>query len=301
MNIKTLALLLLIAGLACTDSGNTEDVLAQDSSLARDLALANQDTAATPQLQDVPAVAEPIPVEVEPEPEPAPRTRPRATTPARPPVVRRPATRPAPPPVTEPEAPSTRITESGNTETVAPGGTERALGTISAGSEISLSAGERVCTNTNKVGDRFNAQIANAVMGANGTVIPAGANAVVSISSLKKSARSGDNIEIGLTVESITFDGRTYAVSSETTYAEVDRVRSQSRTDDVKKVATGAAIGAVLGQILGGKTKSTVIGAATGAAAGAVVANRNADYDGCVPSGGRITIRLSEALTIQRT
>jgi hypothetical protein len=298
---KLSTLFLLVASLACTDSGNKEDVLAQDSSLARDLALANQDTAATPQLQDVPAVAEPIPVEIEPEPEPAPRPRPRATTPARPPIVRRPATRPAPPPVTEPETPSTRITESGNTETIAPGGTERALGTISAGSEISLSAGERVCTNTNKVGDRFNAQIANAVMGANGTVIPAGANAVVSISSLKKSARSGDNIEIGLTVESITFDGRTYAVSSETTYAEVDRVRSQSRSDDVKKVATGAAIGAVLGQILGGKTKSTVIGAATGAAAGAVVANRNADYEGCVPSGGRITIRLSEALTIQRT
>ena len=114
-------------------------------------------------------------------------------------------------------------------------------------------------------------------------------------------ALANDNIEIGLTVESISFDGRTYAVSSETTYAEVDRVRAQSRSDDVRKVATGAAIGAVLGRVLGGKTKSTVIGAATGAAAGAVVASRNADFDGCVPSGGRITIRLSESLTIQRT
>ena len=301
--MKYFAFLLTVSlGLAACTDARKQDVLAQDSSLARDLALANQDTAATPQLQDVPAVAEPAPVEVEPEPARAPpRARPRATTPARQPVARRPAPRPSRPPEIEAETPSTRITESGNTETIAPRGTERALGTISAGSEISLAAGERVCTNTNRVGDRFNAQISNAVMGANGTVIPAGANAVVSISSLKKSARSGDNIEIGLTVESITFDGRTYAVSSETTYAEVDRVRAQSRTDDVKKVATGAAIGAVLGQIFGGKTKSTVIGAATGAAAGAVVANRNADYDGCVPSGGRITIRLSEALTIQRT
>ncbi|HZJ01025.1 MAG TPA: YMGG-like glycine zipper-containing protein, partial [Gemmatimonadaceae bacterium] len=62
-----------------------------------------------------------------------------------------------------------------------------------------------------------------------------------------------------------------------------------------------AAIGAVLGQILGHKTKSTVIGAGAGAAAGAVIANRNADYDGCVPDGGRITIRLTEPLTIQAT
>jgi uncharacterized protein YcfJ len=69
----------------------------------------------------------------------------------------------------------------------------------------------------------------------------------------------------------------------------------------VKKVAAGAAIGAVLGQIFGHKTKSTVIGAAAGGAAGAVVASRNANYDGCVPSGGRITIRLTEPLTIQAT
>jgi len=138
-------------------------------------------------------------------------------------------------------------------------------------------------------------------MGANGTVIPVGATAVVTIASLRKSERTGESIEIGLTVESISFEGRTYAVSSETTYAEVDRVRAQSRGDDARKVATGAAIGAVLGGILGGKTKTAVIGAATGAAAGAVVANRNADYDGCIPEGGRITIKLNEPLTIQRS
>jgi uncharacterized protein YcfJ len=90
-------------------------------------------------------------------------------------------------------------------------------------------------------------------------------------------------------------------VIAETTYAQVDRVRAESRASDTKKVVTGAAIGAVLGQILGHKTKSTVIGAATGAAAGAVVASRNANYDGCVPSGGRITIRLTQPLTIQAT
>ncbi len=290
--------LLLLASLvmtACSDGQKGEDVLAQDSSLARDLALANQDTTSQPQLADVPVSPEPTPVEVD-EPPPV-RTSP--PPPPRRTIVRRPVPSPAAAPA--PVPPSPRITESGNTEVVTAAGTERALGVISAGSEISLASGQRVCTNTNSVGDRFTAQIANAVMGANGTVIPVGATAVVTISSLKKSQGSGDNIEIGLTVESISFEGRTYSVNSETTYAEVDRVRAESRSDDVRKVATGAAIGAVLGRVLGGKTKSTVIGAATGAAAGAVVASRNADFDGCVPSGGRITIRLSESLTIQRT
>lgn len=296
---KILATMLIVTALgaiACSNGGDRQDVLAEDSTLARDLALANQDTTSVPQLADVPTTAEPQPVEAEAAP--APIVRPAPAPPRRRAVVNR----PSPPPARVVDAePVTRVTESGNTETVTPGATERPLGVVSAGSEISLASGQRVCTNTNKVGDRFTASISNPVMGANGTVIPVGATALVSIASLKKSERSGDQIEIGLTVESITFDGRTYAVSSETTYAEVDRVRVQSRGDDARKVATGAAIGAVLGGILGGKTKSTVIGAATGAAAGAVVANRNADYEGCIPDGGRITIRLSEPLTLQRT
>jgi len=298
--IRTMAAL-LIAGVAvagCSDGKNRDDPLSQDTSLVRDLALANQDTASRPALQDVPVTAEPAPIVSEPEPAPAPRAQPRAKTP----VVRtREPRRTTPAPVPVAERPEVRVMESGNTERVTEKGSEKAFGVISSGSEISLLASQRVCTNTNSVGDRFTAEISNPVMGANGTVIPVGATATVSVTSLHKSERSGDNIEVGLRVESITYGGKTYPVTSEVTYAQIDRVRAESRGDDVKKVATGAAIGAVLGQILGGRTKSTVIGAATGAAAGAVVANRNANYDGCVPSGGRITIRLTEPLTIQLT
>jgi hypothetical protein len=294
-NIKAVAAVLLAGAVftACSDRQNKDDALAQDTSLARDLALANQDTASRPELRDVPITSEPEPVTSEPAPAPARRRTETAV--ARKPVVKH--TAPAP----VPQTPAVRVTESGNTERVTEAGSEKPLGVVSSGSEITLSAGQKICTNTNSVGDRFTAQISDPVMGANGTVIPVGATATVAVTSLHKSERSGDNIEIGLRVESITYGGKTYPVASEVTYAQVDRVRAESRTDDAKKVATGAAIGAVLGQILGHRTKSTVIGAATGAAAGAVVANRNADYDGCVPSGGRITIRLTQPLTIQAT
>ena len=297
---------------ACSDrkSGN-EDALAQDTTLMRDLALANQDTASQPQLKDVPVEAEPAPIEAAPEPEPAPRPRvQRRAAPTRraaappPPPVRRTASRPrraAPRPEPEPDARGETVTESGNRVTVAAPGSERALGVVSVGSEMTLASGQRICTNTNNVGDRFTAQLAEPVMGANGAVIPVGSSVVVVVTSLSRSDGAGDNIEIGLRVESVTFGGRTYSVSSEVTHAQVDRVRSESRGDDARKVATGAAIGAVVGQILGRKTKSTVIGAATGAAAGAVVASRNANFDGCVPDGGRITIRLTQPLTIQVT
>ncbi len=294
-SVALLAAITIVTVSACKDAKKSEDVLAQDTSLNNDLALANRDTASQPQLKDVPVSPLPAPVPAEPAPAPVVR-RPAPRVVAPKPVVRTPAksTTPAP-------EPAERVTASGNTERATAPGSEKPLGVISAGSEIALSSGQRICTNTNSVGDRFTAQIADPVMGANGTVIPAGATATVEISTLQKSNGDGDKIEIGLRVESVTFGGRTYAVSAETTYAQVDRVRAESRGDDTKKVVTGAAIGAVLGQILGHRTKSTVIGAATGAAAGAVVAARNANYDGCVPSGGRITIRLTQPLTIQAT
>lgn len=293
----TSVLLATLMTVACSDA-RKNDVLAEDTSLNRDLALANQDTMSKPELRDVPVATEPTPIISEPEPAAAPAPPPRRTAAQ---VVRKPAPRATKPAPATPEPPAVQVTASGNTERVSERGSEQPLGVVSSGSEISLASGQRICTNTNSIGDRFTAQIAEPVMGANGTVIPVGATATVSITSLRRSEKSGDNIEIGLRVESISYAGKTYAVTSETTYAQVDRVRAESNGSTARKVATGAAIGAVLGQILGGKTKSTVIGAGAGAAAGAVIANRNADYDGCVPSGGRITIRLTEPLTIQAT
>lgn len=311
MNIRNLTTILLLSGSvsigACSGDGNPDDVLAQDTSLTRDLALANEDTTSEPQLADVPVSAEPKAAEAEPELTPAPRASrpqvPRArvvTAPART-AVRPPASRPRPAPAVDDAPVDGTVTASGNTVSSGARGSERPLGVVVAGSEFTLTSGQRICTNTNRVGDRFTAQLAEPVMGDNGAVIPVGATLVGEVSTLSRSDGAGDNIEIGLRVESVAFGGKTYPISTEVTYAQVDKVRAESRGDDVKKVATGAAIGAVLGQIFGGKTKSTVIGAAGGAAAGAVMAGRNANYNGCVPDGGKITVRLTRPLTIQVT
>src|SRR5512142_2419278 len=48
-------LALAISAAACTTKDKTSDSLAVDTSLNRDLALANRDSAAQPQLQDVPS------------------------------------------------------------------------------------------------------------------------------------------------------------------------------------------------------------------------------------------------------
>jgi hypothetical protein len=289
--------LALLAG-ACKDSKNS-DTLAQDTSLNRDLQMANQDTTAQPQLQDVPATGTPSVPEAS-NSAPIVRTPSRAasTPPRTPPrTTTRTPVRTTPQPSNPTPVPTT--TASGNTVTRGNSGSERAVGSIPAGSEITLASNSRVCTNTNKVGDRFSATVSNTVTGSNGATIPAGATATVQITELDRSENANDPVRMGFRVVSVTFGGRTYPLDATTTYANVDRVKNQPKNKDVQKVVGGAAVGAIIGQILGKDTKSTVIGAATGAAAGTAAAAATSNYEGCVPSGGRITITLDNAATVQ--
>jgi hypothetical protein len=276
------AVAMLAIGACSGDKKN--DSLAQDSTLNQDIALANRDTAAQPQLKDVPATTAPAP---------APSTaRPRSTTP----TPTRTTPRPAPPRVTP--APTTSTTSSGNTVTRTPGARETGLGTIAAGTSISLTSNSRVCTNTNHVGDAVTATVAQSVTGSNGAVIPAGATANLEITQLKRSENMQDKIQMGFRVKSISFGGHTYPVTATVSSAQVDRVKNQPGSKDAQKVATGAAVGAIVGQILGHSTKSTVIGGAVGAAAGAGTAAATSNYEGCVPSGGNITIALDNSVQV---
>ncbi len=283
---------------ACKRGDKPEDALAQDTSLAHDLQLANADTMAQPQLKDVPVTVSSAQNPAAPAPKISQRQTPsEILTPSRNPrrVARTPQSTPQP----VEQTPVT--TSNGNTVTESTTGSERGVGTIATGSEISLYSGQRVCTNTYAVGDRFTASVAESVQGSNGVSIPAGATAVIELTSLKRSENATDNVEMEFVVRSIAFNGKTYPLSSSVTSAEVEKVRNGDASNDVRKVATGAIIGAIAGQIFGHKTKSTVIGAATGAAAGAVVAGATGKYDGCVPNGGRISLKLNQPVVVQQS
>ena len=257
--------LALGAVFAC--SGRDADTAAVDSAdSARDITVVPVDTANQPQLKDVPASP----------PASAP-SRPRPTTPPR---VNPPASQPAPAPVTP--APT-------------PGPT---TGTIASGTSLALASGSKVCTNTNKIGDRFNASLTESVTGTNGVTLPAGSSVSIEITELKRSTDSKTNIVMGFRVVSISANGRTYTPDAEVVSASIDRVRAQDRGDDAKKVATGAAAGAIVGQVLGRNTKGTLIGAAVGAVAGAAAASSTSDYEGCVNAGAAIAVRLTGPLTI---
>ena len=283
-----LSALMIVAG--CKGDKKGGDVLAQDSTLTRDLQLANRDTTAQPQLKDVPSQA--APSAPAPQHVPAPR-----------PVHRHaPAPTPTPPPVAAAPAPAPVTTPSGNTvqQNSGTGNSEGHVGTISAGTSLALVAGQRICTNTSSVGDRFTATLSAPVATSNGAAIPAGATVVLEVTSVKASQQAGDNMQIGVVARSLAYGGKTYPINGEITSAQVDKVRG-ANNNDAAKVLGGAAIGAVIGNIFGGrsKAKGTIIGAAGGAAAGAIAAHQTAKYDACIPSGGRITVRLDQDMQVQ--
>ena len=284
---------------ACKSDSNKVDstALKTDTTLNRDLALANRDSLAQPQLKDVPANAPSGGAA------PAPRVNnppARINRPAQKGPTTRAADRPAP------AAPAPVTTPSGNTRTTNPGAGANpsatgggAVGTIAAGSTLTTHANSRICTNTNAVGDHVTATVDNAVQGTNGASIPAGATLNLTVTQLKRSENSNDPIVMEFAVNSVTFGGRTYPLEGTVTSAAVDRVRDQPQSKDVQKVAVGAVAGAIAGRILGKSTKATVIGGAAGAAAGAAAASATANYQGCVPSGGSIVVRLTSAATVR--
>jgi hypothetical protein len=272
----SLALSLALFAGACSKK---DDTAAADSALNKDIQLANRDTSAQPALTDVPAGTA-----ANPAPSTTTKTKTTTTTTRTPTTTKR--------------TPTTSVTSSGNTVTRSSAGTAAKVGTIPAGATLNLAAGSKVCTNTNHVGDRFNATLTNAVVGSNGAVIPSGATAVVEVTDLKRSENANDNVVMGFRVVSVNFGGHTYPISATTSYADVSKVKNQPKSKDVQKVVGGAAIGAIAGQILGHSTKATVIGGAVGAAAGAGAAAATANYEGCVNSGSRITATLNSSTQV---
>ncbi len=277
--ILTLSAAVILAG--CSVEKKPDSALATDTTLNKDLALANKDTTAQPALNDV--ASKPA------APAPAATNRPKTTTPPKAPAKTTPA-------------PTTTTTPSGNTVTKTPAGGSSgggAVGTIASGTDIGLRSNARVCTNTYTVGQTFSATTTDAISGSNGAVIPAGSTVNLEVTNLKRSENATDKIVMEFAVKSIAFGGRTYPVSASVTNANVEKVRNQPQSKDVQKVVGGAVLGAIAGKVLGKSTKATVGGAVAGAAAGAGVAAGTANYEGCIADGGGIVVTLSSPLQVK--
>ena len=137
---------------------------------------------------------------------------------------------------------------------------------LPSGSEIAIQTNEAIDSKTARVGQTFNAQVAQDVMGRSGEVlVPKGSDATLVIRQVSAGSTTGSP-EIALDLNSITVGGRRYTVNT----ADVQQggnegIGKNRRTAEM--VGGGAALGTLLGAIAGGG-KGAAIGAAAGAAVG---------------------------------
>lgn len=168
---------------------------------------------------------------------------------------------------------------------------------IGAGTGIVMTSGGRVCTETNRPGDKIVATVDSPVSGTNGALIPAGSKVVLEIASVTQ----GDQAHIDFRVRGLYVNDSLYPATgtvSPTTPLERVKVANSDANADKKKVIGGAIAGAILGQIIGHNTKGTVIGAATGAAAGAVAAKAGEKYENCLPAGASLHMTLGQSVAM---
>ena len=185
------------------------------------------------------------------------------------------------------------IATSGNT--VSHGGAGGGnVGTIAAGTNIALTADQRICTDSNKVGDTFTATVANPVVGSNGAVIPAGSSVSGHVVALGASKAVGQTVTFSLAFDNLTVNGTGYPLDAALAGTpQLAQHRTTGAGTDAAKVGGGAVVGALIGGLVSHKVTGAVIGGAAGAAAGGGVAVATGKFDACLPQGGKLNIQLN--------
>jgi hypothetical protein len=282
----------LLLAIGCRDR---EPAPPTDSTLARDLALAQQPGTGPMVFNDAPiganTAAAPAPAAPTPRPEP-----PKVSTQRPKPTPRR--ERPPAPVQRTPREPAPASVQSTPTPAPAPAPAPApSNGVIGAGAQVGMTTNPKVCAASALAGDKFTATVSEPTVGSNGATIPAGTTVVIEVASVERADPIEDS-RIQFRVRSLDVSGTSRAVDGTVaTLGPLEKVQVASNNDR-KKVIGGAVAGAVLGRIFGGSTKSTVIGAAAGAAAGTAAAHATHSSDVCLPAGSALRLTLSREIVV---
>jgi hypothetical protein len=165
---------------------------------------------------------------------------------------------------------------------------------VDAGTAISVTVDQSVSSKTNNEGDHFDASLAAPVMVGEKQVIPSGAKARGTVTVAKSAGKFKGHAELGVTLDSITVNGREYSVQT-TSVAEAGKGRGE-RT--AVGAGGGAAVGAIIGAIAGGG-KGAAIGAGAGAGAGTAGAAFTGNRDITIAPETKLSFKLKEPLEIK--
>jgi hypothetical protein len=214
------------------------------------------------------------------------------TSASEPPAAER-AAAPADRPVASPDA--VTPTAAGPVATPAPGPDYREI-TVPAGTLLPVELTTSVASDSSNVEDAIRATLRQPIVVRGTELLPAGSVVSGHVTAAERSARVKGRGRVAFRFTTIDPPGRAERLSIRT--ATISRLAPATKKQDAAKIGGGAAGGAIIGGILGGGDGAAK-GAAIGGAAGTGVVLSTRGKDVRLGRGARVTVRLTEPLTVR--
>jgi hypothetical protein len=207
----------------------------------------------------------------------------------------------APPAVAAPRALTTGVNLNANAPTsasAARGGSPRATRevTLPAGTSLTIVLEDGVGSDISRVEQPVHAHLSTAVRMHGETVLPTGSRVSGVVTDATRSAKVKGRAHVAIRFDSLMARGDDERYQLHT--ATIRRIAPATKRDDALKIGLPAAGGAIVGGLLGGE-KGAVIGGAAAGGAGTAVVLTTRGKEVHLPKGTRLTIRLSQPLTVR--
>ncbi len=166
--------------------------------------------------------------------------------------------------------------------------------TIPDNTAMNVTLNTALASDTSRVEQTVNGTLASPVEVDGETVIPAGSALSGHVTNVAESAKVKGRAELAFRFTTLTVGAVTYDIDTK----PLTYVAEGTKKDDAVKIGVGAAAGSVIGAITGGK-KGAAIGAAVGAGAGTGVVLATDGKEIRLAEGRKLTVSLTNPLTIR--
>lgn len=167
--------------------------------------------------------------------------------------------------------------------------------TVPAGTRLVVRTIDSIDSDKNRVGDRFEATLDEALYVNDVMVAPRGATVYGRLEQVQQAGHIEGRSQLRLVLTGIVINGQTVPLST----GDYELSGKSRGANTAKKVGGGAALGAVIGAIAGGG-KGAAIGAGVGAGAGTAVQIVTKGDQVHVPSETLLEFTLDQPLTVTR-
>ncbi len=164
---------------------------------------------------------------------------------------------------------------------------------VPAGSSVVVRLIDPVNSDTDRLGQTYRASVDEPIVVNGQTVIPRGADAVVSLVSAQQAGKFEGRTVMTLGLRSVTVNGSTFVAST----SAVQQASTSRSTRSAEVVGGTAALGAIIGALAGGG-RGAAIGAVSGGAVGAAAQVYTSGQKVKVPSETRLNFTLQNPLEL---